>query len=76
MIQDFTKLEVGTEVEDGVIELCPGCTRPGLKQLHRKSDTEGLLVYVHSLRISPEGAEWAVESDQHAFAATLKPPTA
>ena len=47
MKKDYTKLAIGTRIDNGVIRLCPHCGRPGLLE-----EREGKQWYVHS-----EGAD-------------------
>jgi hypothetical protein len=76
MLQDFTVLKVGTETDGGIIDVCPGCRRPGLRQLNRTNGTEGELTFIHSQRIIQNGEFWEFDvTDQHSFRVTLNLPT-
>jgi len=46
MVQDFTMLKIGTEIDGGIIDVCPGCRRFGLRQLNRTKGTEGELTFI------------------------------
>jgi hypothetical protein len=76
MVQDFTVLKVGTETDGGIIDVCPGCRRPGLRQLNRTNETEGELTFIHSQRMIQNGEFWEFDvTDQHSFRVTLNLPT-
>jgi hypothetical protein len=75
MVQDFTILKIGTEIDGGIIDVCPGCRRFELRQLNRTKGTEGELTFIHSQRIAEDGEFWVFEIiDQHAFKVTLNLP--
>jgi hypothetical protein len=72
MVQDFTRLKVGTETDDGIIDECPapGCRLPGLRELVRTGETEGELRFTHSQSATQDGkVDWV----GHAFKVPLKP---
>jgi hypothetical protein len=74
MVQDFTRLKVGTETDDGIIDGCPapGCGLPGLRELVRTGETEGELRFTHSQSATQDGkVDWV----GHAFKVTLSLPT-
>jgi hypothetical protein len=75
MVQDFTMLKIGSEIDGGIIDVCPACRRFGLRQLNRTNGTEGQLTFIHSQRINENGEFWEFDViDQHAFEVKLNLP--
>jgi hypothetical protein len=75
MVQDFTIFKIGTEIDGGIVDVCPKCRRFGLRQLNRTNGTEGELTFIHCQRIAEDGEFWVFEIiDQHAFKVSLNLP--
>jgi hypothetical protein len=75
MVQDFTIFKIGTEIDGGIVDVCPKCRRFGLRQLNRTNGTEGELTFIHCQRIAEDGEFWVFEIiDQHTFKVSLNLP--
>jgi hypothetical protein len=47
-VTDYTRMALGTKVENGEISLCPYCHRPGLAQRQNNA------IFIHSQRLQVE----------------------